>query len=96
MSEEKTKEELAVTIDEAEWQWIKPHCERGALITVARELDLAEAGFRIASDDAATVGGWIGEGLIGKPSAGEIEEWDREPTRRFPLLIVSPYVLMSK
>jgi hypothetical protein len=96
MSETRTKEELALTIDEAEWQWIKPHCERGALITVERGLELAEAGFRIAADDAATVGTWIAEGLIAKPTSEEIEAWDREPARRFPLLIISPYVLMAK
>lgn len=96
MSEAKTKEELAVTIDEAEWQWIRPHCERGTLITVSAALELAEAGFRIAQDDAATVGSWIEGGLIGKPTREEIEAWDSEPTRRFPMLIVSPYILMSK
>ena len=96
MSEKRTKEELAVTVDLAEWQWIKPHCERGGLITVSPELELAEAGFRIASDDAAVVGEWIAGGLIGKPTAEEIEVWDREPARRFPVLIVSPYVLMTK
>lgn len=96
MSEAKTKEELAMTIDEAEWQWIKPHCERGALITVNSGLDLAEAGFRIATDDATLVARWIEAGLIAKPTLAEIEAWDREPTRCFPLLIVKPYVLMMK
>ena len=96
MSDTSTKEELALAIDVAEWQWIKPHCERGTLITVARELDLAEAGFRIASDDAEIVGAWIESGLVGKPTAGEIAEWDSEPTRRFPMLIISPYILMTK
>ncbi len=96
MSETRTKEELAATVDVAEWQWIKPHCERGVLITVSPGLELAEAGFRIATDDAAAVGAWIAEGVIGKPTAEEIGEWDREPARRFPVLIVSPYILMQK
>lgn len=96
MNETRSKEELAATIDVAEWQWIKPHCERGVLITVSGELELAEAGYRIAADDAGTVGGWIAAGLIGKPTAEEIGEWDREPARRFPVLIISPYILMGK
>jgi len=96
MSAKITQEELAVTIDEAEWQWIKPHGERGVLITVARGLDLAEAGARIAADDTAVVGEWIAGGLIGKPTAEEIAAWDKEPTRRFAMLIVSPYILMAK
>jgi len=96
MSETKTKEELAATIDLAEWQWIKPHSERGGLITVSPEIELAEAGLRIAGDDAAVVGDWIASGLIGRPTLEELAAWDREPTRRFPVLIVSPYILMQK
>jgi len=96
MSETKTKEELAATIDLAEWQWIKPHSERGGLITVSPEIELAEAGFRIAADDAAVVGDWIASGLIAKPTLEELAAWDREPARRFPVLIVSPYILMTK
>lgn len=96
MSEAKTKEELALSIDVAQWQWIKPHCELGTLITVDEKLELAEAGFMIAADDVPVVGGWIDSGMIAKPTAAEIEAWDREPTRRFPILIISPYVLMAK
>jgi hypothetical protein len=96
MNETRSKEELAATIDVAEWQWIKPHGERGALITVAPELELAEAGYCIAADDAVQVGRWIEGGLIGKPTAEEMAAWDGEPTRRFAVLIVSPYVLMGK
>ncbi len=96
MSETRTKEELAATIDVAEWQWIRPHCERGVLITVSEERELAEVGYRVADDDAGTVGGWIAAGLIGKPTAEEVAAWDREPARKFPVLIVSPYILMQK
>ena len=96
MSETQTKEDLALTIDEAEWQWLKPHSERGILITVAEDLDLAEAGLRIAADDTATVGEWIRSGRVGKPTAEEIAAWDSEPARRFAMLIISPYILMRK
>ena len=59
MKETGNREELALNIDEAEWQWLKPHLERGALITVAAALDLAEAGERIAADDAQLWQHWI-------------------------------------
>jgi hypothetical protein len=92
----RTRDELAMTIDEAEWQWLKPHCEKGILITVARDLDLAEAGLRIAADDTPIVAEWIRSGRVGKPTVAEIAAWDNVPTRRFPMLIISPYILMSK
>ena len=39
-----TKEDLALTIDETEWSWLRAHLERGGLILVNDSLDLAEAG----------------------------------------------------
>lgn len=91
-----TREELALNIDEARWQWLKPHLERGALITVAAALDLAEAGEKIASDDTGPVSAWIAAGAIGKPTEEEIAAWDEEPDKKFLTLIISPYVLIQE
>jgi hypothetical protein len=96
MTEKRTREELALAVAEAEWQWLKPHLERGALITVAAALDLSAAGERIAADDTQQVGEWIGNGAIGKPTAEEIVVWDREPAKKFLMLVISPYVLIQE
>lgn len=95
MKETGNREELALQIAEAEWQWLKPHLERGALITVAAAVDLAAAGERIAADDAQLVGEWIASDKIGKPTVEEIAAWDREPAKKFLMLVVSPYVLIQ-
>ena len=95
MSEKRSREELALQVAEAEWQWLKPHLERGSLITVAAALDLAEAGDRIAADDVQQVGEWISSSRIGKPTPAEIAVWDSEPARKFLMLVVSPYVLIQ-
>jgi len=91
-----TREELALNIDEAQWQWLKSHLERGALITVAAALDLSEAGERIAADDTETLTAWISAGKVGRPTAEEIGEWDNEPGKKFLTLIISPYVLIKE
>ena len=96
MKEKSSREELALQIAEAEWQWLKPHLERGALITVGAALDLAEAGERIAADDVHLVGEWISKGMIGKVTAEEIAAWDRTPARKFLMLVASPYVLIQE
>jgi hypothetical protein len=96
MTENGLREELAKKVDEAEWQWLKPHMERGALIMVATILDLAEAGERIAADDSESVHAWIAAGRIGKPQPEDIARWDAEPGRKFLTLIVSPYVLIQE
>lgn len=91
-----SKEELALNIDEAQWQWLKPHLERGALITVAAALDLAEAGERIAADDAESLAAWITSGKVGKPTEEDIADWDKSPGKKFLTLIISPYVLIQE
>jgi hypothetical protein len=91
-----TREELALNIDEAQWQWLKPLLERGALITVAAALDLAEAGVRVAADDSESLAAWISSGKVGKPTAEEIAAWDTQPGKKFLTLIISPYVLIQE
>jgi hypothetical protein len=96
MNATKSKEELVLNIDEAEWRWLTPHLQRGVLVTVAASLDLAETGERIALDDSACISAWINAGKIGKPTAAEIEQWEREPEKKFLTLIISPYVLIQE
>jgi hypothetical protein len=91
-----SREELARSIDEAEWGWLRAHLERGGLIVVARELDLVETGLKIADDDSAAVRGWIDAGLLTKPSPEQIAGWDADRSRKFQVLIVSPYVLIQE
>jgi hypothetical protein len=91
-----TREELALTVDEAEWGWLRAHLERGGLIVVARDLDIAEVGAKVAADDTAAIGGWIAGRKLAKPSAEQIAAWDGDREKRFLCLIVSPYVLIQE
>ncbi len=90
------REDLARSVDEAEWGWLRAHMERGGLIVVSRKLDLVETGLKIADDDSAAVRGWIDVGLLTKPSPEQIASWDLECGRKFQVLIVSPYVLIQE
>lgn len=91
-----TKEDLALTIDETEWDWLRPHLERGGLILVDDSLDLAEAAYKVASDDVTVIEEWISNGRIGKPSDIQIKRWNEDKRKKFSMLIVSPYVLIQE
>ena len=91
-----TREELALAVDEAEWGWLRSHLERGGLIVVAQELEIVEAGLKIAADEAAAIGAWISGGELARPSAAQIAAWDASGRARFLSLIVSPYVLIQE
>jgi hypothetical protein len=91
-----TKEELALTVDEAEWDWLRAHLGRGGLIVVAPELDLLDACSKVASNDTAAIEGLIAAGKLAKPSLEQLGAWDEERGKRFSSLIISPYVLIQE
>jgi hypothetical protein len=95
MSGAATREELSLTVDTAQWGWLRPHLERGGIIVVSPDLDLVEAGFGISSNDTTMVSEWIDTGRVAKPSATQIFDWDAEPDTPFRILIASPYVLVQ-
>ncbi|MBJ6726125.1 DUF2288 domain-containing protein [Geomesophilobacter sediminis] len=91
-----SQEELAKQIDVTDWFTLRAHLERGGLILVDRMLNLTEVGFAVASDDVQLIERWIASGMVGKPTAAQIETWDLERTRAFACLITSPYVLIQE
>ena len=88
--------ELAESLDEAEWDWLKPHVQRDAVVVVDRALDLLDVGVALANDDVVSVQHWISEQLIRKPSQEQLSDWNGDQTKRFQALIVQPYVLVQE
>lgn len=93
---EDLKAELASGLDEAEWDWLKPHAQRDCLIVVAPGLNLLDVGVAIASDDVSSVQHWISEQMIYKPSLNQMADWQAKESQRFNALIVQPYVLVQE
>lgn len=91
-----SKEELALSIDEAEWGCLRVHLERGGLILVDDSLDLADTALKVASDDIEIIQHLVESGMISKPSEAKIKSWDDDKLKRFAMLIVSPYVLFQE
>jgi hypothetical protein len=87
---------LAGQVDTAQWQWLRAHNERGALILVEGMLELAEVGERLVADDSATVQAWLASSLLSKPTAEQIAVWNAAPAKLFSMLVVSPFVLIQE
>jgi hypothetical protein len=90
------KTSLEEALDHAEWPWIAPHAERQTVVVVAQDLNIIEAGLKIAQDDATSVQDWIKRELLTKPSLAQIRAWEQNPGKRFQTLIVQPYVLIQE
>lgn len=88
-------QELAGQVDTAQWEWLRAHNERGALIVVDGMLELAQVGDRIAADDMTSVQAWLASGLLAKPTREQLVVWDAEPHTPFAMLVISPYVLIQ-
>lgn len=88
--------ELAESLDEAEWDWLKPHVQRDMVLVVHQNLDLLDVGVAIASDDVTSVQHWISEQLLHKPFPNELADWNNNQTKRFQALIVQPFILVQE
>ncbi len=87
--------ELKSMMGPTRWERLKPHAQRDAVVVVNAQLDLAEVGVAIASNNTRSVERWITEQLIAKPSAEQLAIWNGENTQ-FTSLIVQPYVLIQE
>ena len=77
------------------WNDIKPHAQRDAVIVVNETLNLLDVGVAIAQDDKKAVEHWITEQLISKPSNQQLSDWNIDQTQLFKTLIVQPFVLVQ-
>lgn len=90
------KEEIAASVDVAEWSWLRAHLERGGLIVISDKLELSDVACKIANNDSAAVEKAISSGDVGKPSEDQIRLWDTQPSKLFKITIVSPYVIIQE
>ncbi|MEL4894169.1 DUF2288 domain-containing protein [Crocosphaera sp. Alani8] len=92
---EELKKQLKNEMADVDWNDIKPHAQRDAVIVVNGKLDLLEVGVAIAQDDKKAVEHWITEQLISKPSNQQLSDWNINSTQLFKTLIVQPFVLVQ-
>lgn len=91
-----TREELALLADEVDWSCLRAHLKRGGLIIVSAGLDLLNVAMCVAADDSSSIGHWINEGKLAKPTEAQIRDWDANSSKTFTMLIASPYVLIQE
>ena len=91
---EDLRAELEKMVGPVQWEVLKPHAGRDAVVVVNAQLDLVEVGKAIAADSTQAVSRWINEQLIVKPTAEQLADWNRE-NKQLMSLIVQPYVLVQ-
>ena len=91
------RQELAGMVGLTQWDWLKPHIARDAVVFVNPQLDIVDVGIALTNDNVQSVQRWIGEQLITKPTAEQLQTWGvKGPSNRLQSLIVQPYVLVQE
>lgn len=84
-------------LDEASWDLLKQHHERGAVFLLDESLDLVEVATAIAKDSFELVKGWLDAKKLRPLSSQEVENWEKMPNEKVvKFLIVQPYVIIKK
>ena len=91
------RQELTEMVGPIQWNWLKPHIARDAVVFVDPQLDLVDVGVALTNDNVQSVQRWIGEQLIMKPTKEQLEDWGVSgPSNQLRSLIVQPYVLVQE
>lgn len=83
-------------IYKAPWKDIKEHAARDGVVIVAPEIPLAHAAQAVVENHVETVNEWINTGKFIKPTADELNEWEKDLEKQFLLFIAQPYVLIQE
>ena len=89
-------DKLARDIDTTTWRELRAHAARDKVFLVAPGVPLVDAAVAVALDDSARVGAWIAAGVLTRPSALQLEAWERALDKPFSCVIVSPWVLAAE
>ncbi|MBX2865028.1 MAG: DUF2288 domain-containing protein [Leptolyngbyaceae cyanobacterium MAG.088] len=96
MSQE-LRQALADMVGPTQWNWLKPHIARDAVVFVDPQLDLVDVGVALTNDNVQSVQRWIGEQLIMKPTEEQLQTCGvTGPSNQLQSLIVQPYVLVQE
>lgn len=89
-------EKLKNEIDEADWNLLKQHYERGALVLVDDELDIFEVAVAVVDDSVEQVSQWLDQDKLKKEFPELIEEWEKDPYKKVAkFIIIQPYVFIK-
>lgn len=96
---EESREALAARLNSAtarlQWRELAPHFARGAVVHVAVNLDLIEAGVAFARDERGKVQAWLEAGSIAMATDADAKRWSAEDAELWAS-VVAPWVLVQE
>lgn len=87
-----TREELNAQVMVIPFVELEPHVQRGAVLVIDDDLDIAEVGLLLANDDREAVEKLIEDRDLIRATGADVEFWRRDK-RFFKILILQPFVI---
>ena len=76
------------------WLELQKFYAAGSVITVEPQLDLVEVAFAFSRDDKTAVAQWLNEGIVGRTSEQQAQQWYQQKTELWAV-VISPWVLVQ-
>jgi len=89
------RDKLNLETGKLSWRELQRHFARGAVIVVARELDLIDVAVAFAEDQQAQTKAWVAGGQVAHASDTDARRW-QEHSSVFWSLVVAPWVLVQE
>lgn len=83
-------------VDQADWEMLRPHYERGALFKVDPSVDLFVVAAAMGLDDVEVVKDYLDQGKIKKADEADEVNFSADKNKFFAnFVVVQPYVLFQ-
>jgi len=83
-------------VDQADWEMLAPHHERGALFIVSKDADLFEVATSLALDEVQAVKSYLDLEHLRKSNDADLKLYGRDKNKFFAnFVVVQPYVLFQ-
>lgn len=94
-SDEALNQQLNLETGRITWPELQRHFARGAVIKVARDLDLVDVAVKFVKDDKTALETWLSNGSIARACDDDAKIWS-ETTATFWAIVVAPWVLIQE
>ena len=83
-------------VDQADWEMLQPHFDRGALFWVGKDLDLFEVAADLALDNVSKVKEYLDEGALCQANEEHQKKFSTQKNKFFAnFVVIQPYVLFQ-
>lgn len=83
-------------VDQADWEMLQPHFDRGALFWVGKELDIFEVAADLALDNISMVKEYLDDGVLCQANDEHQKQFSEDKNKFFAnFLVIQPYVLFQ-